>query len=83
MNIETGGSMRKSKTQLAAKEVYFVAEDGNTMFEVRCGKDGRSIEVRGVECCKVGGVLYSECIDVRPVVSNRIIVRSREYDDTI
>mgnify|MGYP001040589226 CR=1 FL=1 len=61
--------------------VEFVASDGRVMFEVRASKDGRAIEVRGVEACMVGDVLYSSLLDVRPVVANVVEVRARPYDE--
>jgi hypothetical protein len=61
--------------------VEFVANDGRVMFEVLASKDGRSIEVRGIETCMVGGVLYSSMLDVRPVVANVVEVRARPYDE--
>jgi len=61
--------------------VRFVVDDGRTMFEVRAGKDGKSIEVRGVEVCFVDGTMYSEALVVYPNCSNSILVRVRRYDD--
>lgn len=61
--------------------VEFLSEDGRVMFEVRASKDGRSIEVHGVQACMVGGILYSSLLDVRPVVANVVEVRARPYDE--
>ncbi len=81
MRIETGHAVSKDAQLVDADRVRFVAEDGRTMFEVVAGKDGRSIEVRGVETCRVDGVLYSNAIDVRPQVTNLVTIRAREHDD--
>lgn len=82
MRIETGHPGTGETVQvLDAKRVRFVAEDGRTMFEVVAGTDGRSIEVRGVETCKVGDVLYSNALEIRPHVTNMVEVRAREYGD--
>lgn len=81
MKIETGHSVSKDVQLVDSDRVRFVAEDGRTMFEVAAGKDGRSIEVRGVESCRVNEVLYSNAIDVRPLVTNLVTIRAREYDD--
>ncbi len=81
MKIETGHSVSKDARVVDSDRVRFVAEDGRTMFEVVAGKDGRSIEVRGVETCLVNGVLYSSMIEIRPQVTNQVTIRAREYDD--
>lgn len=81
MKIQTGHRMTHDVADVDAHSVRFCADDGRTMFEVRCGEDGRSIEVRGVDCCRVGDVLYSELIDIRPKSANSVLVRVREYDD--
>lgn len=81
MKIEIGHSITKDVQAVDSDRVRFVADDGRTMFEVVAGKDGRSIEVRGVEVCKVAGVLYSQCIDVRPIVANSVEILARRYDD--
>jgi hypothetical protein len=59
--------------------VVFECEDGRQMFEVRSGKDGRSIEVRAIEPCLVNKILYSNALTVEPIVSNSIIVRTTVY----
>jgi len=71
------------KLEIGIKEdrVSFVASDGRIMFEVKPGKDGKSIEVRGVETCLVDGVLYSQFIDIRPIVGNCVQIMVRLYDE--
>lgn len=81
MKIAIGHPIAGDEKFIDADAVRFVADDGRTMFEVRWMKDGRSIEVRGVANCRVGGVLYDSCIDVRPRVGNCVEVRAREYGD--
>lgn len=67
-------------TDVGDDSVYFQNEDGRAMFEVRVGKDGRSIEVRGVETCKVGGVLYTEQLSIEPRSTNVVMVRTLPWD---
>lgn len=81
MKIESGHPIQNDVQAVGGNYVRFVAEDGRTMFEVTCGKDGHSIEVRGVNCCKVGGVLYSDTILIRPNAANSITVSTPEYDE--
>ena len=80
MRIETGHAVSKDAHLVDSDRVRFVAEDGRTMFEVVAGKDGRSIEVRGVDTCKVGDQVYSNALDIRPHVSNLVEIRAREYE---
>jgi hypothetical protein len=81
MKIEIGHSITNDVKTVDADRVRFVANDGNTMFEVSICKDGRSLEIRGINVCKVDGVLYSETIDIRPRTSNSVEIRARLYDD--
>lgn len=81
LHIETGDPVMANNKRVDGDAVRFVTEDGRTMFEVRADKDGRSIEVRSVECTKVNGVVYSSFIDVRPQVANSIKVLVRRYED--
>lgn len=81
MKIETGHSVSKDVQLVDSDRVRFVAQDGRTMFEVVAGKDGRSIEIRGVDVCQVDGVLYSDAIELRPRAANTVVVRAAEYDD--
>ena len=60
--------------------VRFVTDDGRTIFEVTCGKDGHSIEVRGVETFKVGKVVYDGCIEIRPHCANGVSIQARRYE---
>ena len=81
LHIETGYPVTADAKRLGATTVRFVTEDGRGMFEVSAGKDGRSIEIRGVGAAKVDGVIYSERLDVRPHVSNSITVMVRPYEE--
>lgn len=63
------------------KEVRFLAEDGQAMFEVRIGADGRSIEVRGVEVYKHGDAIYTEVLEIRPRYANTVEIRGVRYDE--
>jgi hypothetical protein len=58
MRIESGHLMMNDVAEVAGDSVRFVCDDGRTMFEVRIRKDGRSLEVRGVDTAIVNGVLY-------------------------
>jgi hypothetical protein len=64
-----------------ATEVRFVTDDGRTMFEVRWANDGRSIDVRGVDCSKHGDVMLSESLDLRPICSNMVNVRAVPFKE--
>ena len=77
LHIETGHPVSADVEQVPGNTVRFVTEDGRAMFEVSCGKDGRSIEVRGVESTKVSGEIYSNLIDVRPNVANSVTLMAR------
>lgn len=81
MRIELGHPVEANVVALKDKTVRFVTDDGRTMFEVSCGKDGKSIEVRGVEAYKVKEKLYASTIDVRPNVANSVTIMSRAYDE--
>lgn len=72
-----------SKLKLVSKEqrVSFVTEDERVMFEVTAGKDGRSLEIRAVDTCRVGGELYSDRMEVLPIVSNVVEIRTRKYEE--
>lgn len=52
------------------------------MFEVSAGDDGRSLEIRGVEVCKVKGVLYDSTLLIKPNVANVITVETNPYPPT-
>lgn len=81
LQIETGHAMTGDVAKIDATRVRFVAQDGRTMFEVSAGLDGKSIEVRGVETTRVGGVLHSERLAICPTVSNHIVIRACLYDE--
>ncbi len=74
MKIATGSTHMGNEQIHDFDSVRFLAADGRTMFEVSANKDGRSIEVRGVEVCKVGDQLFSEQLVIRPRVGNCITV---------
>lgn len=59
----------------------FVAADGRVMFEVCPRKDGRSIEVRSISTCKVGGRFYGTELLVAPRVTNVVHISTVPYDD--
>ena len=80
MRIESGHQMTKNVAEVAGDSVRFVCDDGRTMFEVRAGKDGKSLEVRGVDDAKVNGVLYGTALCVIPHVTNSITVAAIPYD---
>jgi hypothetical protein len=50
------------------------------MFEVFIGKDGRSIEVRGVDFVRVNNVLYGSSLAAYPNASNSLTIRTLPYD---
>lgn len=63
-----------------SRRVQLLAQDGRVLFEVRAGKDGRSLEIRGVDTCKVDGVLYGNGLLVKPNADNSITVLAEPYD---
>ena len=67
-------------TEVPGDSVRFVCDSGRTMFEVRVGIDGKSVEVRGVERTRVNGVLYATSLCVIPHVANSITVTAAPYD---
>lgn len=80
MKLQSGMKAMNDVVDIAGDRVAFIAEDGREMFEVRAGKDGRSIEVRGIETCKVNGKLYTSALEIRPQVTNSIIIRTQLYE---
>jgi hypothetical protein len=80
LHIETGHPVTRDAQRLEAKGVRFVTEDGRTMFEVHTGKDGTSIEVRGVDATFVEDVLYDSRLAACPNASNSLTIRVCRYD---
>ena len=80
LRLETGHPVTKDVKEVASDRVRFVAEDGRTMFEVIGNKDGRSLEVRAVDTCKVDGILYAGTLEIVPKCGNVVIVRTEKYD---
>lgn len=60
--------------------IAFLTDDGRTMFEVGIGADGRSLDVRAVDCCHVGGVVYDTRLVVHPECANSITIATKPYD---
>ena len=80
MTMRTGLKCMKNTKVINGDAISFIAEDGREMFQIKAGEDGASIEVRAVEFCRVGGVLYGSQISINPIVSNSIIVSVTPYD---
>lgn len=80
MQIKSSQPFMFDAEPIDANGVHFTADDGRVMFSVDIGKDGRSIQIRGVDACMVGGVLYSSYLEVLPEVANTITVRTRLYE---
>lgn len=80
MKLQGGMKMMNGVVDIAGDRVAFIAEDGREMFEVRAGKDGRSIEVRGIETCRVNGKVYTSGLEIRPHVTNSITIRTQLYE---
>ena len=81
LHIETGHSVTGDIEVLPATGVRFVTDDGRTMFDVCVGRDGRSIEVRGVDVAVVGNVLYGAELAACPNASNSLTICTLPYDD--
>ena len=79
MKIQSGRIYSKNVVLHDFDGVSFVTDDGREMFEVTIGKDQRSIDVRGIEVCKVDGKLYSQTLVIEPHVSNSITIRTKLY----
>lgn len=79
MHIETGHPVTKDVEPVNGHAVRFIAEDGRCMFEVRCGKDGRSLEVSAIDTCKVDGRLYSSSLAICPNAANSVRVETKLY----
>jgi len=80
MKIESGHPLMNDVAEVDGDCVRFVCADGRAMFEVRINKDGKSLEVRGVDNCKVNGVLYGTSLCVIPHVANSITIAAVPYD---
>lgn len=80
LRIESGCRIMGDVKPVDGDSVRFVTEDGRTMFEVGINKDGRSIEVRGVEVTKHEGELYDCWLSVSPRTANTVIIRTEKYD---
>ena len=61
------------------KRVLFQTDDGDTIFEVTVGNDGRSIKVLAVDHYRLKRVLYSNQLQIEPSVSNSIVIRTTAY----
>jgi len=81
VKIETGHELLKNVAPVNSDTVRFVADDGRTIFEVSIGKDGRSLDVRAVDNCVIGGELYAARLVVAPHASNSASVRVPRYED--
>lgn len=80
MKISTGHPVSADEVIHDFKTVRFLTDEGRPMFEVSIGSDGRSIEVRGVDCYKFDGAIYTEALEVRPRYSNGIEIRTIKYE---
>lgn len=79
MKFASGSRITRNETFYDVRHMRIVAQDGHTMFEISLGKDERSVEVRGVEVCKIDGILYSERLRIEPRVSNDVVIRTIEW----
>lgn len=79
MKIQTGHSFLKNVQEVNSDQVRFISDDGNAMFEVRIGKDGKSIEITGITETKHDDVLYGHFLTIEPKSSNRVVVRTLPY----
>jgi hypothetical protein len=80
MKIESEHSVLGDVAPVKGKTVRFVGDDGRTMFEVSCGDDGRSVEIRGVQSFKHDGIIYREFLEIQPRAANCVIVRTQKYE---
>jgi len=80
LHIESGHPVMADAQRVSGDKVRFVTDDGRTMFEVGVGRDGRSIEVRGVETTKHDGQIYDCWLLLQPGSSNAVTVRTVRYE---
>lgn len=80
MKIATGHTITKNQVDHDFTQVRFLCDDGSPVFEVSIGVDGRSIEVRGVGSYSHGGYVYVEPLEISPIYSNVIEIRTRKYE---
>lgn len=81
LHIESGHPYMADVKNVSGKFVRIVTEDDRTMFEVTIGKDGRSIEIRGVSMTKVDGAIYTEQLSIQPNSSNSVTIRPVLYEE--
>lgn len=81
LRFATGKYLDEPITELDAHYVRVMNEEGRTMFEIRCGEDGHSIHIRGVDDCKVGKRRYSCRLNIIPEVSNCVEVSTIAYEE--
>ena len=81
MKISTGHPVSNDEVVHDFTCVRFLTDEGRPIFEVRVGEDGRSIDVRGIDCCRVDGVMYSEALEISPRYSNGVEIRTKKYGE--
>ena len=69
LSIETGHPLTKDVQRIDGKSVRFV------------DKDGRTIEVRGVESSKHAGVIYDNTLSILPKSGNVVHIQQIPFDD--
>lgn len=79
LTIHTSEGMLNDALVINARTVMFKAPDGRTMFEVTANKDGKSINVRAVDTCKIDGIVYGHSLIVKPEATNSIDVSTEVY----
>jgi len=80
LQMQTGNELRQNVQVIAGESIRFVTPDGRTMFSIEAREDGRSISIRAVDTCKVGGKLYRTALAIEPVVGNVVCIRTLEYN---
>ena len=81
MKMQTGHVITADVKEVKGRSISFVNEDGRVVYEVRINED-MSLEVRGVEVVRRDGVLYSECLSIRPRYSNSVEIHRCVYPET-
>lgn len=80
LKIEIGSDIRGESKTFPDDRVRFVAEDGQTMFEVSVVSPN-AIEVRAVQLCKVNGILRDSRPMIRPIAGNVVRISTQVYND--
>lgn len=79
MKIVIGNKLLDQEVkELGTDRVNFVAQDGRELFSVSI-LDETTIDIRGVNVCKIDGNLYTEVLQIEPRAANSVWIRAKQY----